>query len=278
MAVCLTWDVDGESAPYARMPDQAKKQLSELHQRRYGPTLGMPKILEMLKRHHLKGTFYIPSYIAGLYKEMTLTIAEEGHALGLHGHLHESMDDLSEKEEEAVLTKSLEIFTKLLGQAPKIYRSPSWELNRWTPDLLIKYGILSDSSLMDDEKPYVLQTEKGSIIEVPIQWLLDDAEYWMHTRNTREKPIADPETVLRIWRKEFDGYYQSGGCFVLTLHPFVSGRWVYMDAVERFIQYMKGFPNIWWTTVDQVTEYALQQQKEGKLVVKTPSPPRPYEV
>lgn len=278
MAVCLTWDVDGESAPYARMPKQATKQLSELHQRRYGPTIGMEKILAMLKRYDLKGTFYIPGYIAGLYKEMTQAIVDQGHALGLHGYLHESMDVLDQKEEEEILLKSIKVFERLLGKAPQIYRSPSWELNRWTPDLLVKHGILSDSSLMDDEKPYVLQTESGSIIEVPIQWLLDDAEYWMHTRNSREKPIADPETVLRIWSKEFEGYYQSGGCFVLTLHPFISGRWVYMDVVERFIRYMKGFTSIWWATVEELTQYCLEQHQQGKLTVKEPSPPQPYDI
>lgn len=278
MAVCLTWDVDGESAPYARTPEQAKKQLSELHQRRYGPTIGMKKILSMLEKHGIKGTFYIPGYIAGLYKEMTKAVVEQGHALGLHGFLHESMDVLDEKSEEEILIKSIETFVKLLGEAPKIYRSPSWELNRWTPNLLVKHGILSDSSLMDDEKPYVLKTDTGSIIEIPIQWILDDAEYWMHTRANREKPIADPETVLRIWSKEFDGYYQSGGCFVLTLHPFVSGRWVYMDVIEQFIRYMKGFPNIWWTTIDQLTEFCLEEHKKGNLEVKEPSPPEPYDI
>lgn len=46
----------------------------------------------------------------------------------------------------------------------------------------------------------------------------------MHTRANREKSITDPDTVFKIWSQEFDGYYESGGCFVLTLHPFITGR------------------------------------------------------
>lgn len=275
MAVCLTWDVDGESAPYVRTPDEAKKLLSELHQRRYGPDIGMNRVLSVLDKYDIKGTFYIPGYIAGLYRELTQTIVKEDHAVGLHGYLHESLDHLTEKEEEEILVKSKEIIDNVIGYEPKIYRSPSWELNRWTPDLLYRNGVLSDSSLMDDEVPYELSTDDGSIIEVPIQWILDDAEYWMHTRANRMKSITDPDTVFKIWSREFDGYYESGGCFVLTLHPFISGRSVYMETLERFIQYMRQFPNIWWTNVEEVTEYALKLKKDGDLNMKEMVPAEP---
>lgn len=277
MAVCLTWDVDGESAPYVRTPKQAEKLLSELHQRRYGPTIAMNKILNVLDKYQIKGTFYIPGYIVGLYKEMAKTINRQGHAIGLHGYLHESLDDLDEKSEEEILRKSKEIMVSTIGYAPKIYRSPSWELNRWSPDLLMKNGVLSDSSLMDDEVPYELKTESGSIIEIPIQWILDDAEYWMHTRANREKSITDPDTVFKIWSREFDGYYQSGGCFILTLHPFISGRSVYMDTVERLIQYMRQFPDIWWTDMKELTQYCKQLQDDGKLEIKESPPAKPVE-
>ena len=277
MAVCLTFDVDGESAPYVRTPEQAKRNLSELHQRKYGPTIGIYKILSLLEKYHIKGTFYIPGYIAGLYKEMTKRVISEGHSIGLHGYLHESLDTLDRANEKEVLKKSKEIISNIIDQEPKIYRSPSWELNRWTPELLRENGILSDSSLMDDEKPYALKTETGSIIEIPIQWILDDAEYWMHTKANRQKSITDPDTVFKIWSREFEGYYQSGGCFVLTLHPFVSGRSVYMRTVEELIKYMKGFPNIWWTTTEEITDYCSQLQKNGQLQTKISPPADPVQ-
>lgn len=277
MAVCLSWDVDGESAPYVRNPIESKNQLSELTQRRYGPTVAMKKILNMLDKHELPGTFYVPGYIAGLYKDLTKTIENEGHTIGLHGYLHESLDTLNYKyQEKEILIKSKEILTNILDYEPKTYRSPSWELNRWTPELLAQNGILADSSLMDDEIPYILKSGENSIIEIPIQWILDDAEYWMHTKANRQKPITDPETVFNIWSKEFDGYYQSGGCYVLTLHPFISGRWVYMQTVERLIEYIKEFPDVWWTNMDELTEYCAELEKNGDLDIKESPPGEPF--
>lgn len=276
MAVCLTWDFDGESAAYLRYKDQSKKLLSELHQRRYGPTIAMPKILRLLEKYELQGTFYVPGYTAGVYPEVIKEINQAGHKLGLHGYLHEALDNLSVQEEEEVLLRSMDVFDRLLANVPRIYRSPSWELTRATPNLLIKHGVLSDSSLMDDEVPYALQGEKDSLVEIPIQWILDDAEYWGHTKATRNKVIVDPDTVFKIWQREFDGYYESGGAFVLTLHPFISGRSVYMQTLERLIQYMRQFPNVWWTNMDELTNYAHQLKQANQLEVKTSPPPEPY--
>lgn len=258
MAVCLTWDVDGEPAQYVRFPDRAAKQLSELHQRMYGPNVGVFKVLRLLDKYGVPGTFYMPSYTAKLHPDVAREIVRQGFPIGLHGHLHESLDTLDAEQEEAVLVHSREIIGEILGDAPTLYRAPSWELNRRTPELLRRYGVLSDSSLMDDEVPYWLETGNEALLEVPIQWILDDAEHWNHSRANRDKAISDPDTVFRLWSTEFDGYYQSGGCYVLTLHPFISGRWAYMAVVERLVRYIRGFPGVWWTTIDQVTDWARQ--------------------
>lgn len=274
MAVCLTWDVDGESAQYVRYPQRAKNQLSELHQRLYGPHLGFWKAVDLLNRHGLPGTFYIPAYTARLHPEVVKELVRQTWPVGLHGYLHESLDTLSPSEEDQVLERSKAILADLLGTAPTLYRAPSWELNRWTPDILYRHGIRCDSSLMDDEVPYWLATGSGTqeILEVPIQWLLDDAEYWNHSRANRDKAIADPDTVFRLWASEFEGYYRSGGCYVLTLHPFISGRWAYMAVIERFIRHARGFPGVWWTTIDAVTDWCITQNHLAHRASPTAAP------
>lgn len=272
MAVCLTWDVDGEPAQYVRFPERAANQLSELHQRMYGPNIGLFKVLRLLDKYGVPGTFYMPSYTAQLHPEAAREIVRHGFPIGLHGHLHESLDSLDAEQEEAVLVRSREVMGEFLGYAPTLYRAPSWELNRRTPELLRRHGVLSDSSLMDDEVPYWLKTEGGALLEVPIQWILDDAEHWNHSRANRDKAIADPDTVFRLWSAEFDGYYRSGGCYVLTLHPFISGRWAYMAVVERLIRYIRGFPGVWWTTIDEVTDWARRQPDLARRTSPSPTP------
>ena len=272
VAVCLSWDVDGEAAQYVRFPERARGQLSELCQRLYGPQLGIWKVLDLLDRHGVPGTFYMPAYTARMHPDVVRAICGAGHPIGLHGYLHETLDTLDEAAEEAVLVRSQAILADLAGYRPVIYRSPSWELNRRSPEILARNGVRSDSSLMDDERPYALDTPGGRLVEIPIHWLLDDAEHWGHTRANRDKAIADPDAVFRLWSTEFDGYRQSGGCYVLTLHPFISGRWAYMAVLDRLVRHMLAFSDVWWTTLAEVTEWAMH---EPDLPVRELPPPSP---
>lgn len=274
-AVCLTWDVDGETGVYFRYPERAYNLLGELHQRLFGPQVGVWRILRMLEKHSVPATFYVPSYIAMIHPDVVRAFVQAGYPVGLHGHLHEALETLDEQQEIEVLNRSKAILSSVCGYTPTLYRAPAWELNRRTPELLVRHGIRSDSSLMDDEIPYALETPAGALIQIPIQWALDDAEYWGHTRANRDKALADPQTVFSFWRSEFDGFYRDGSCYVLTLHPFVSGRHATMATIERLIAYIKGFPDVWWATMEDVTAHAEALLAHGKLSRRSSPPPEP---
>jgi peptidoglycan/xylan/chitin deacetylase (PgdA/CDA1 family) len=274
-AVCLTCDVDGESALYVRAAERARTLLGELHQRLFGPQVGVWRILRMLEQQSVPATFYVPSYTAMIHPEVVAAFVRGGYPVGLHGHLHEPLETLDEQEERDVLQRSQKILGSLCGYTPTLYRAPAWELNRRTPELLVRGGVRSDSSLMDDEVPYALETPAGPLIQIPIQWALDDAEYWAHTRTNRDKALADPETVFSFWSKEFDGFYRDGGCYVLTLHPFISGRHATMATIERLVQYIKGFSDVWWATMEDVTAHAEALLAQGKLARRTSPLPEP---
>ena len=277
VAVCLTWDVDGESALYFRVPERTRALLGELHQRMFGPKIGVWRVLRMLERHGIPGTFFVPSYIATAYPEVVKAFVRAGHPVGLHGHIHEALELLDEDREIEVLETSKHILGKLCGYTPTLYRAPGWELNRRTPELLVRQGCRSDSSLMDDEKPYALETPAGPLIEIPIQWALDDAEYWAHTRANRDKALADPETVFNFWSREFDGMYEDGACFVLTLHPFISGRHSTLEVIDRLIRHIKTFDGVWWTTIEEVTAHCEKLLAAGTLPRRESPPPEPLD-
>ncbi len=271
-AFCISWDMDGEAAQYFRNPEEARNQIAELVQRSYGPTVGIYKILDMLDNFEVKGTFFIPGYTALTYPDSVKAIVEKKHSLGLHGFMHETLDKLDNTLENEMFKKSINAFKKLGYNVPNVFRSPSFEWNRRTPNILINNSIIADSSLMGDDKPYIIKTEFGEIIEIPVQWILDDFEFWGHTKANRQKPISNPDTVIKIWQRELEGLYHSGGIFVLTLHPFVSGRWVYIKAIETLMKTAKTYNDLWITTIDQVADYCLKN-KNAPYMIKRPLPP-----
>ena len=61
--ISLGFDVDGTSSAINKNPD-ARKFPSLISMREYGPKVAVPRILNLLEKHGIKATFFIPGYIA----------------------------------------------------------------------------------------------------------------------------------------------------------------------------------------------------------------------
>ncbi|HLW61248.1 MAG TPA: polysaccharide deacetylase [bacterium] len=242
-----------------RNPEKAQRQLADMEERRFGPRTGIPRILRLLDRYGLRGTFYVPGYTIVHHPEAIRSIRDAGHELGAHGNVHETLDTLDAAQEKRVLEDQLEIWQSQLSIRPTGYRSPSWELNVGTPMLLKQHGFTYDSSLMGDDIPYDLETPAGPLVEVPVQWLLDDAPFYRHVYGS-SNGIADPDRVIRLWAQEFDGLVDENGCFVLTMHPWISGRAGRLRGLEQLIRHIRGTPGVWWATVGEIAEWAAAQR------------------
>ncbi len=257
-AAVLSFDVDAESPLPYRLPDTWLAGLGEFEQRTYGPRRGVPRILDLLARTGLPASFYIPVYTLRRYPEAAAAIAAAGHEIGCHGDLHELVDRLTAEEEEAILARSIAAITELTGRPPAGYRSPSWELHRRSPALLRRHGLRYDSSLMGDDRPYLIATPDGPLAELPVQWLLDDAVYYRATPPAGVARFLDhPRQVAETWIAEFEGIAAEGGCFILTMHPWITGRPSRMAALERVIAHIGGRGDVWWTTCASLADHVL---------------------
>ena len=124
--------------------------------------------------------------------------------------------------------------------------------------MLRKHGFLYDSSLMGDDEPYLIDAGAEKLLEIPIQWMNDDWAYFgFSSIPALGNGISSPQTVFESWSEEFAGYYDFGGCYVLTMHPFVIGRPSRIRLLDRLIQFMKGFDGVWFATLEQIAEHAV---------------------
>jgi len=257
-AVVLSFDVDAESAFLFREPEKATRSLAGLEERRFGPRVGVPRILRLLERHQLKSTFYVPAWTAVNHTEACKSIRDAGHEIGAHGNVHEALDNFTPQQEQEVLEESLRLLNETLGVRPVGYRSPSWDVNLGTPALLKEHGFLYDSSLMGNDIPYWLDTPQGPLAELPVQWLLDDAPLYRHVYGATNA-IADPARVFGMWRDEFKAMYEENGSFILTCHPWISGRASRIALLDELIRYMRSFPGVWFTTCEEVARWHAER-------------------
>jgi peptidoglycan-N-acetylglucosamine deacetylase len=241
--VMLTFDVDGPSGALNRDPSLANNP-SLVSMGEFGPEVGLPRILDLLADQGIAATFFVPGWVAERWPEQVSRIARAGHEIAHHGYLHEPPGTLASRAEEAaVLDRASAILEKITGAAPRGYRSPSWELSPHSLELLMERGFAYDSSLMGNDVPYLARVGdagEASIVEIPVHWSLDDVPYypWSPVQG-RLSALSSPADVLQAWEWEFDGAYREGGAFILTMHPYVSGRHSRLEALRRLVQYIK---------------------------------------
>ena len=121
-AVVLSFDFDAESGFLFREPEKAKRSLADLEERRFGPRVGVDRILRMLDRLKLKASFFIPGWTVENHLPQSKRIRDAGHEIGAHGNVHEAVGVLDEAQETRVLQEQLAILKDHLGVTPAGYR------------------------------------------------------------------------------------------------------------------------------------------------------------
>jgi peptidoglycan/xylan/chitin deacetylase (PgdA/CDA1 family) len=111
---------------------------------------------------------------------------------------------------------------------------------------------------MGDDRPYEILShgEPTGIVELPIDWSLDD---WVHFQIDWDYPLQatrDPAQVLAIWKGEFDAIRQEGGVFVLTMHPQVIGRPGRIAMLEQLIEHIESGGDAWFASLGDIAAAA----------------------
>ena len=256
-AACLTFDMDAEAAVLTADISSISRMSPMSHQS-YGPLVGVPRILALLKRHGLTATFFIPGYSAHRYPDVVRAVAEAGHEIAHHSYFHENTIGMDEKTEAAMIDLGLRALHDVAGVRPQGYRAPMWEMNYHTPRLLAERGFRWDSSLMDSDHPYALAVDglPDALVEVPVSWGLDDWEQYAFLPGLIGSGVIEsPAKALEMWTLELDAMHRLGAAFVLCCHPFLSGRPSRAEALERLIERMKALDGLWITTVGEVARH-----------------------
>jgi peptidoglycan/xylan/chitin deacetylase (PgdA/CDA1 family) len=247
----LSFDVDAESAILAQGRRYADHAMVMTHQA-YGPLVGVPRLLRLLEDFDLKATFFVPGLTADRYPQTVEQIAAAGHEIGHHSYSHLSPVDLGPDGEREDFERALAALERV-GVRPTGHRSALWEASWDTPSLVAEHGLEYDSTLMDDDKPYRLETAHGTIVELPPHWSLDDWEQYAYLpRPPIGSNIESPAKVLDLWTTELDAMRRHGCLFMLTSHPFLTGRPGRVETLRRLIEHALERGDVQFATAAEV--------------------------
>lgn len=144
--------------------------------------LVLDRVLSMLARRRVEGTFFVVGWLAEKEPAMVRAIAGAGHEVASHGQEHELVGRLGPEGFRQSIRRSKAILEDLSGRPVRGYRAPSFSIVpglEWAFDILLEEGYTYDSSLFPvtqhptygypaaDRDPHWIDRPSGSLAEVP---------------------------------------------------------------------------------------------------------------
>lgn len=254
VAVLLSFDSDHETIPLR----DGETSPGRMAQGEYGARVGAPRVLELLEEYGIPATFFMPAVSAMLHGNEAQSYVNAGHEIGVHGWIHERNTKLDAATEAELLERSIATLTEITGTAPTGIRTPSWDFSESTLNTIRALGLRYDSSLMADDEPYEILADgqRTGMVEIPVDWIRDDAPYFTMDRHGSVRPYTRPRDVLEIWVDEFDAAYRAGGVFQLTMHPHVIGHRSRLVILRELLDHIRAHPGVWATTHGRLAELA----------------------
>jgi peptidoglycan/xylan/chitin deacetylase (PgdA/CDA1 family) len=255
-AVALSFDSDHETNELR----DGGKSIGRMSWGQFGARVGVPRIADLLRKYDVKATFYVPAVAALLHPDEQRALVAEGHEIGIHGWIHELNSVLPYENERDLMLRSADTLEQITGKRAVGMRTPSWDFSPGTLAIEKELGLLYDSSLMADEDCYelLLHGEPTGIVELPVEWVRDDAVYFIMHRFQSLRPYTPPSDVFDIFRREFEAAYEAGGIFQLTMHPHVITHRSRIWIVEELIRLAKSKGDCWVATHEDVVRWAKE--------------------
>lgn len=275
MAVALTFDYQGEVG----LPKQytgVRRDLKQITEHIYEPRVGIWRLLDVLERFGVSGTFPTCGRSVELYARSCEEILARGHELAAHGYEHEKLNELSLEGEAKVIELTLEAFDRVLGHRPVGWRSPYYLATEATSGLLASMGFLWQSDFHDDDLPYLLESDDGgALLHIPPQ--MDDwPRYWSDVDARSQSVRGNPRDILSVLVDSFEVLYRESRVapkmLCVTLHPQIVGRPDRIVIVEEFLEHAFEKPDVWWPRCVDVLSHVNEWLSGGDVEGLRPRP------
>lgn len=252
-----TESADGTSVTEGAVSEGKRRDLQIESLFEYGPRRGFWRLMDCFSRNNVKVTFFC----AGLALERNAVAAQEitkqGHEACGHGHRWIPHHALSREEEKRQIQQAIKSIERTTGQRPLGWNSRIPSLQ--TRELLIESGFLYDSDSYSDDLPYSVKVKGNRFLTIPYTIDTNDNRYW----STPEVAgFTKPSDFFALMKASFDRLYAEGEdhpkMMSVGLHLRISGRPSRAKQIERFIQYAKKFPNVWFARRIDIAHWWLK--------------------
>ncbi len=249
-----TWS-EGKAPPYSPMTTALKPGTVDrlgISWSEYGGKTGIWRFMKILDEMEIKATVCISGKSVELYPEAVRELYKKGHELAGHSYTQDLiLPYLTPEEERGVIRRCREIIERAVGFKPVGWFSPVAAPTEHTAEFLVEEGFLWHGDYNDTDLPYALKTSKGTIVAIP------------HSDFTDNRVLrGSPRDFYQVYKDTFDFIYrtETKGMINLTVHAHFGGRPLMSAMLAEILQYMKGFPGVWFARHDEIARWVLAGQ------------------
>lgn len=202
----------------------------------YGARQGMWNILEVLDRVSVKATFFSTGVAAEKYPDVIRAAQAAGHEIAGMSYSFEGVRTASREREKGIVRRTIKALSDVCGSQITGWRCPDYRISPLTFDVLLDEGLTWDSSMLNDDVPYIVECETGSLLEVPF------------TTSTADKPFAGFPNPVRggacaladVWEREFNMLYRESErtprFMIISMQTWCTGRPAALSTLKQFVE------------------------------------------
>lgn len=230
--------------------------------REYGQRVGVWRLFDTFDKLSVPASCTMNAKM-GLERRAVIEAVKERN-WELVAHNYEQGDLLTNYQfdrnaEVALISEALKVYEDTVGKPARGWLSSSLRSTTQTADILVEQGLRFICDYMNDEQPYLIQTPGGPIVATPYSVEINDFTFF-HRRG------LGTQAALEMLKEQFDQLYlegaDSGRMMNIGLHPHVAGHPYRIRALREFLQYAKGFDDVWWATREEIADWYLENHAD----------------
>ena len=209
----------------------------------YGSRAGVWRIMNILDEYDVKATFFVCALALERNPQVGPEIVRRGHEVFGHGYRWEEYYNMDRDSEREAIRKAVESIERTTGERPLgWYTRYGHSLN--TRELVVEEGGFEyDSCSYADDLPYYTQVNGKKWLVVPYSLEVNDTKFW-------RGGFSNPSDFYETMQNTFDRLYYEGvthpKMMNIGLHCRIAGRPSRAVALQKFLEYARGFPNVWF--------------------------------
>ena len=229
--------------------------------REYGQRVGVWRVFETLDMHGVPASCTVNGLFIKERRRIVDAVKERGWELVPHNWAQNDIltdyayDPAAERE---VIKRVLDVYEGAVGSTAKGWLSSSLRPTAMTPEILTENGLLFFCDFLNDDQPYLIETELGPLVCVPYSNDINDFNMFARGGMTLDQGL----TTLR---EQFDCLYAEGADSLrlmnFGLHPHVIGQPYRIRALKEFLAYVKSFDEVWFPTREEVALWYLNNHE-----------------